>query len=130
VIYTPTLSAAELAALRDIEEVLSVYWNSQRFPRASLRLSSFAQLEKVAYSLREEGFFDAPKSFAASADALRRALGPEAEEDLRHDWLYSGRRDYRAWMKPSPVPTGKGRVHAERIGGEVVRFDNSPKTVV
>ncbi len=103
VLCTPPLSAAELAALHDIEDVLSVCWNSGKFPRSARRLSRFDQLEKAALSLREEGFFDAPKSFAASVDALRRALGPEAEEDLRHDWLLSGRRDYRPWMKPAPV---------------------------
>ena len=127
------VSPRELDRLHDVEEALSLYWNSDSFERTKEKwLFSFGKLEAVAASLREEGFFDAPRSLAYRFDALRRALPADVEEDLRYDWLAAGQREYRPWMCPCPDVEAlrsvelesalRRRAHVERFGGGRVLF--------
>ncbi len=143
VIASDAMTHKELCRLGDIEEVLSRYVNARHYARAAgAWLNTFAALEAVAQSLRAEGAFDAPRSQEASIDALLRALPPEAEADLRFDWLAQGHREYRPWMRPEPMQSmlrklnlsqaQRRRALAERIGGDVFLFlpGNAPEKIL
>lgn len=132
VISTPGMTFADLCALMDIEAVLEIYVNSGAYPTTSARcLGSHAELAQLAKNLRASGFFDAPRSRSAKADALYNALGggDALERMMRHDWLSSGERAYRPFMRGDPargeLAQLKGRdrrAHAERFGDQVVTY--------
>lgn len=105
VIATDAITHQELDRLHDVEDALSLFYNSGRMPKTAARyLRRFADYERVASDLRREGFFGQPRSPQATFDALWRVLPKEEEAVmlLTEDWLAMGKQLLRPWMRDTP----------------------------